>query len=85
MEARIDINAYIVRYTWFLEAKDEANHLVVVFFFIKAGVEQCSSGKANDWRNRERVVLDLFSVIPVQCSECQSGEKFQTSAVKQQV
>ena len=34
---------------------------MAVFFvvFIRAGVEQFSSGKANDWRNRERVVLDL--------------------------
>ena len=54
-------------------------------FFIEAGVEQFPSGKANDWRNREHVVLDLFSVIPVQCSECHSGEKFKTSAGKRQV
>ena len=26
-----------------------------------AGVQQFSSGKANDWSNREHVVLDLFS------------------------
>ena len=27
----------------------------------RTGVEQLSSGKANDWRNRKHVVLDLFS------------------------
>ena len=51
MEARSDIDAQIVRYTRFLEAKDKSNHLVAdflkVFFFIEAGVEQFSSGKAN--------------------------------------
>ena len=30
-----------------------------LIFFIRAGVEQFSSGKANAWRNRERVVLVL--------------------------
>ena len=51
MAARSDIDAQIVRYTRFLEAKDKSNHLVTDFFvcfFIEAGVEQFSSGKAND-------------------------------------
>ena len=50
MEARSDIDAQIVPYTRFLEAKDKSNHLLAVFvwFFIEAGVEQFSSGKAND-------------------------------------
>ena len=48
MEARSDNDAQIVRYTRLLEAKDKSNHLVVGFFFTKAGVEQCSSVKAND-------------------------------------
>ena len=42
---------------------DKSSHLVAVFcnYFIKAGFEQFSSGKATDWRNRQHVVLDLFS------------------------
>ena len=43
MEARSDIDAQIVRYTRFLEAKDKSNHLVadfLNFFCIEAGVEQ---------------------------------------------
>ena len=52
MEARRDIDAQIVRYTRFLPAKDKSNHLVadffLCFFFTEAGVEQFSSGKAND-------------------------------------
>ena len=50
MEARSNIDAQIVRYTRFLEAKDKSNHLVVdlfVCFFSEALVEQFSTGRAN--------------------------------------
>ena len=46
MEVRSDIDAQIVRYSRFLEAKDKSNHPVAVFlyvFFIETGVEQFSS------------------------------------------
>ena len=33
VEARSDIDAQIVRYTRFLEAKDKSNHLLADFFF----------------------------------------------------
>ena len=64
MKARSDIDAQIVRYTRFLAAKDKSNHLVADFlyvFLMKLELNSFHSGKANDWRNRKRVVLDLFS------------------------
>ena len=54
----------IVRYTWVLVAKDKSNHPEADSL---RGVTQESwswttlSGKANDWRNRGHVVLNLFS------------------------
>ena len=64
MESRSDNDAQIVRYTRLLEAKHKSSHLVAFFFFeiffIKAGVEQYSSGRVTVWRNREHVVLDFI-------------------------
>ena len=52
VEASRDTNAQIARYTCFMGANDKSNHNRSL---------TASSGKANDQRNREHVVLDLFS------------------------
>ena len=64
VEASRDTNAQIVRYTCFLGAKDKSNHLTagsLPTFLHNNWNLTALSGKANDWRNREHVVLDLFS------------------------
>ena len=63
-EASRDTNAKIVRYTFFMGAKDESNHLTAGSLQRFPHNNCCLtvlSGKASDWRNREHVVLDLFS------------------------
>ena len=63
MEASRDTNAQIVRYTCFIGARDKSNHLTVGSLQRSPGEleKTASSGKANDLRNREHDVLDLFS------------------------
>ena len=59
-----DTDVKIVRETWRKKAKDKPNHLTVGSlqrFPQENWSLTASSGKANDQRNRERVVLDLFS------------------------
>ena len=54
----------IVRYTWVLGAKDKPNHLTpdsLHSFPQDIWSSTASSGKVNDWENREHVVLNLFS------------------------
>ena len=55
---------HIVRYTWVLVAKDKSNRLVLDSLRSvpqESWSRTTSSGKTNNWRNREHVVLDLFS------------------------
>ena len=64
VEASRDTDAQIVRYTFFMGAKDKSNHLTAGSFQrFPQGYWSLivSSGKANAQRNREHVVLDLFS------------------------
>ena len=54
----------IVRETWVLVAKDKSNHPVADSLrsvLQESWSSTTLSGEANDWRNREHVVLDLFS------------------------
>ena len=41
---------------------DRGNHDSVIF----VQCSECQSGEANDWRNREHVVLDLFSTLKME-------------------
>ena len=64
MEASRDTNAQIVRYTFFhgSERQIEPSHgWFPPTFHHNNCCLTALSGKANDWRNREHVVLDLFS------------------------
>ena len=58
-----DTDVQVVRETWF-GAIDKPNHLTagsLQRFPQDNWSPTASSGKANDWRNREHVVLDQFS------------------------
>ncbi len=64
MEARVDTDVQIVRFTWSMGAKDQSNHPVADSLrSFPQDSWSCTalSGKANDSRNRERVLLHLFS------------------------
>ena len=64
VEASRDTNAQIVRYTFFhgSERQIEPSHGWFPPTFPQDNWSfTASSGKANGWRNREHVVLDLFS------------------------
>ena len=56
MDASRDTNAQIVRYT-----NRTISRLVLPMFLQESWRRTALSGRANDWRNREHVVLDLFS------------------------
>ena len=65
MEARGGTDDQIVRYAWRKSAK-KPNHLTagsLRSFPQDNRSSTASSGKANDWRNRENVVFDLFSSL----------------------
>ena len=64
MEVSRDTNAQIVRYTFSMGARDKSNHLTAGSSNVspeELELKTASQGKANDLRNREHVVLDLFS------------------------
>ena len=64
VEASRDTNAQIVSYNCCMGAKDKSNHLTagsLQRFHQDNWSVRASSGKANDQRNREDAVLDLFS------------------------
>ena len=64
MEASRDTNAQIVRYTFFhgSDRQIEPSHGWFPPTFPQDNWSLTALlGKANDWRNREHVVLDLFS------------------------
>ena len=64
VEASRDTNAQIVRYTFFSWER-KANRTISRLVPSNLSHNNCYlpalSGKANDWKNREHVVLDLFS------------------------
>ena len=64
VEASRDTNAQIVRYTFFQGSEKTSrtiSRLVLPMFLQDNWSLTALLGKANDWRNREHVVLDLFS------------------------
>ena len=65
VEARSNIDAQIVRYTRFLEAKDKSNHLVVDFFLYVFSVKL----KLNSSHQVERMVEGIGNMPCSTCSQ----------------